>query len=214
MKIFLRVTPVLIKLKYFRMKRILLCLMMFFAFQAYAQQMTEIPDVLTVIHSRKSVRQYTDQKVERNKLETLVRAGMAAPTAVNRQPWAFIVIDSREILDRLADELGGNRILKAAPSAIVVCGDLNKALQSVPDYWVQDCSAATQNILLAAEGIGLGAVWMGVFPREERISAVSKVCNLPEYLIPLNVIAIGYPTGVEQPKDKWKPENLYWNSFE
>lgn len=184
------------------------------AFQIFAQSVHEVPDVLTVIHSRKSVRQYTEQKVERDMLEILVRAGMAAPTAVNRQPWAFIAIDSREILDFLSEELGGNKILKAAPSAIVVCGDLNKALQNLPDYWVQDCSAATQNILLAAEGVGLGAVWIGIFPREERIKAVSKVCRLPENLIPLNVIAIGCPTGVEQPKDKWKPENVFWNTYE
>jgi nitroreductase len=180
----------------------------------YSQLPSEIPDVLTVIHSRKSVRQYTDQKVSREQLETLVRAGMAAPTAMNRQPWAFIAIDSREILDSLAAELGGNKILLGAPSAIVVCGDLNKAVPSLPDYWVQDCSAATQNILLAAEGIGLGAVWIGIFPREERVSAVKKVTHLPEHLVPLNIIAIGYPTGSEQPKDKWKPENLFWNVWE
>ncbi len=196
------------------MKMIIILICMLFVVQMNAQNIPDVPDVLTVIHSRKSVRQYTGQKVERDKLEILLRAGMAAPTAVNRQPWSFIAIDSREVLDRLAVELGGNRILKDAPAAIIVCGDLTKALTSVPDYWVQDCSAAAQNILLAAEGIGLGAVWMGIFPREERINAVKKVCLLPDHLIPLNVIAIGYPTGAEQPKDKWKPENVYWNLYE
>ena len=175
---------------------------------------TEIEDVLTVIHSRKSVRAYTDGKVSKEQLETLVRAGMAAPTAMNRQPWAFVAIDDRDILDMLSEELGNNTILKSASAAIVVCGNLNKAPQNLPDYWVQDCSAATQNILLATEGIKLGAVWIGVFPRENRIDAVKNVLNLPEYLVPLNVIAIGYPTGVETPKDKWLLENLIWNKYE
>jgi nitroreductase len=196
------------------MKNITSLLCLLFALQCFPQLETEIPDVLTVIHSRKSVRQFTDEQVSREQLEILVRAGMAAPTAMNRQPWAFIAIDSREVLDALADELNGNAILKRATAAIVVCGDLSKAIPSVPDYWVQDCSAAAQNILLAVEGIGLGAVWIGIFPRDERINAVKKVAKLPEHLTPLNVIAIGYPTGVEEPKDKWKTENMFWNSWE
>ncbi len=194
------------------MKNLIALILIAFALQSTAQ--SEIPDVLTVIHSRKSVRQFTEQEVSRDKLEILVRAGMAAPTAMNKQPWAFVAIDSREVLDLLSEELGNNPILKRAPAAIVVCGDLNKAVPSVPDYWVQDCSAATQNILLAVEGIGLGAVWIGIFPRDERVEAVRKVTKLPEHLIPLNVIAIGYPTGAEQPKDKWKPENMFWNVWE
>ena len=196
------------------MKNVILLLFFVLTTGAFAQEQSEIPDVLTAIHSRKSVRQFTAEQVSREKLEILVRAGMAAPTAMNRQPWAFIAIDSREILDKLSVELNNNAILLRATAAIVVCGDLNKAVPSLPDYWVQDCSAATQNILLAVEGIGLGAVWIGIFPRDERVNAVKKVTALPEHLIPLNVIAIGYPTGVEQPKDKWKEENLFWNMYE
>jgi nitroreductase len=196
------------------MKKFIILIFIAFAFESFAQNQSDIPDVLTVIHSRKSVRQFTDEQVSREQLEILVRAGMAGPTAMNRQPWAFIAIDNRDVLDALSDELNGNAILKRATAAIVVCGDLSKAIPSVPDYWVQDCSAAAQNILLAVEGIGLGAVWIGIFPRDERMNAVKKVAKLPDHLIPLNVIAIGYPTGVEEPKDKWKTENMFWNSWE
>jgi nitroreductase len=196
------------------MKKIIIFIFIALAFESFAQHQSDIPDVLTVIHSRKSVRQFTDEKVGRDRLEILVRAGMAAPTAMNRQPWAFIAIDSRDVLNELAEQLGGNKILKNAQAAVIVCGDLTKAVTSLPDYWIQDCSAAAQNILLAAEGTGLGAVWIGIFPREERVNAVKMVTQLPEHLIPLNVIAIGFPTGAEQPKNKWKPENLFWNVYE
>jgi len=196
------------------MKKLIVLLCIALSLATYSQEQSEIPDVLTVIHSRKSVRQFTAEPVSRDKIEILLRAGMAAPTAMNKQPWAFIAIDSREILDKLSEELNNNAILLRATAAIVVCGDLNKAVASLPDYWVQDCSAATQNILLAVEGIGLGAVWIGIFPREERVNAVKKVTALPEHLIPLNIIAIGYPTGAEQPKDKWKEENVFWNMYE
>ena len=134
------------------MKRVLFFTFVFFVASAvFSQTYSDVPDVLTVIHSRKSVRKFTEQQVSREQLETLVKAGMAAPTAVNKQPWAFIAIDDREILDQLAEQLGGNKNLMNACAAIVVCGDLQKAVESLPDYWVQDCSAATQNILLAAD---------------------------------------------------------------
>lgn len=174
----------------------------------------DIPDVISVIHSRKSVRQFTDQKVDRDKLEVLLRAGMAAPTAVNKQPWFFVAIDDKETLNSLSEFMNNNPILKRAQAAIIVCGDMNKVFERQPSYWIQDCSAATQNILLATEGIGLGAVWIGVFPNEDRVDMVRNALNLPENLIPLSVIAIGYPTGVEQPKDKWKEENIQWNKFD
>lgn len=164
---------------------------------------------IATIHERKSVRHFTNEKVSDDQLEVLLRAGMAAPTAVNKQPWAFIAITDKEILSKLEADLPYAKMLSQASAAIVVCGDLNKAIK-VDDYWIQDCSAATQNILLAAESIGIGAVWTGVYPREERIETVKQVLNLPEHIVPLNVIPIGYPTGEDTPKDKWKPENVSW----
>lgn len=167
---------------------------------------------LEVIHARKSVRSYTDRQVSRGQVDTLIKAGMAAPTARNVQPWFFVAIDDRALLDSLAEALPYAKMLTKASVAIVVCGDTIKATEGKTlGYWQQDCSAATQNVLLAAEAMGLGAVWTGVYPNLERASAVSSILKLPEHIKPLAVIPVGYPGGNEQPKDKWKPENMRWN---
>lgn len=163
--------------------------------------------------TRTSVRAYTDQPVEAGTVEQLLRAGMAAPTAANRQPWAFVVLTEREQIDQLAEVQAG-RILASAPLAIVVCGDMEKALEGTGrDYWIQDTSAATENILLAAHALGLGAVWTGVYPNPERTAAVSEALGLPEQIIPLCVIAAGYPAETPEPKDKWKPENVHYGRW-
>lgn len=160
------------------------------------------------IMTRTSIRSWEDKSVEPAKVEMLLRAGMAAPTAVNRQPWHFIVLDKRESIDLLASGRGGGMVRKA-PLAIVVCGDMTKALDGVArEYWVQDASAATENILLAANAIGLGAVWTGVYPITERVDAVKTALKLDEHLVPLCTILIGYPHENPEPKDKWKPENV------
>lgn len=178
------------------------------------QKMNSENHTLEIIHQRKSVRNFTDEKVSKEQLESLVKAGMAAPTAVNKQPWAFIAIDDRATLDQLGDALPYAKMAKKASAAIIVCGDLSKALQDwEQEFWIQDCSAATQNILLAAESMGLGAVWTAAYPAKDRMASVIDILNLPEHIIPLNVIPIGYPTGVEQPKDKWKPENMHWQKW-
>lgn len=170
--------------------------------------------VLSVIHNRKSVRSFIPQKeVSKDDLTTLVKAGMAAPTAVNKQPWAFVVVTERTMLDSLTTGLPYAQMLKEAGAAIVVCGDLNKALESFSEFWVQDCSAATENILLAAEAMDLGAVWTGVYPAMDRAKFVQDVLGLPETIIPLNVIPIGHPSGETMPKDKWKEENLHWERW-
>lgn len=169
-------------------------------------------EILKVIHSRKSVRHFTEQAISNKHIELLLRAGMAAPTAVNRQPWAFYVVTNRKTLDALGEALPYAKMLHQAQVAIVVCGDMDKA-GNLKDqgYWVQDCSAATQNVLLAAESLGLGAVWTAVYPYDDRTKVVIESLNLPEKHLPLNVIPIGYPTGEDQPKDKWNPENIFWD---
>lgn len=169
---------------------------------------------LETILTRSSVRAYTSQPVEEEKIELMLRAAMAAPTAVNKQPWAFIVVDDRAVLDSLAARLPFARMAAKAPLAIVVCGDLDKALTEVDrNYWVQDCSAATENLLLAAHSLGLGAVWTGVTPREERIAVVRELLSIPQHLVPLNVIPIGYPSGANKPKEKYDVSNIYRNKF-
>ena len=170
--------------------------------------------VLESIHARTSIRSYLPKEVEEKKVEQLLRAAMAAPTATNKQPWAFIVIKEKEVLNELGSTLPYAKMTKEAPLAIVVCGDLTKAISGAgSDYWVQDASAATENLLLAAQGLGLGAVWTGVYPIKERVKEVQKILHLPEYIIPLNVVPVGYPAENPLPKDKWKPENVHYNRW-
>lgn len=169
---------------------------------------------LETIMTRTSVRKYADKPVEKEKIDAMLRAGMAAPTAVNKQPWHFVVINDKAKLNELAAANPRAKMLLTAPLAIVVCGDMTKALQGKgQEYWIQDCSAATENILLAAHAQGLGTVWTGVYPMDDRIQPLSKTLKLPETVIPLCTIVIGYPAEQPKPKDKWKPENISYNEY-
>lgn len=171
--------------------------------------------VINNILKRTSVRSYEDRAVESEKVEKLLRAGMAAPTAVNKQPWHFIVVTDKNQLQKLSEANPNAGMAAKAPLTIVVCGDMDKALEGdAREFWVQDCSAATENILLAATGMGLGAVWTGTYPSKERCAAVADVLRLPDTLIPLNTIVIGYPDTEPTPKDKWKKENVSYNVYE
>lgn len=169
--------------------------------------------VMNCVFTRKSVRSFTDQPVAQETLVELARAGMAAPSARNLQPWAFIIVTERKVLDLLAERLPYAKMLFEAPAAIIVCGDLSKAGDGPEGYWVQDCSAATENILIAAEALGLGAVWTGVHPRPERVSIVKEILAIPDQVVPLNVIPIGYTKGEHHPKDKFKETNLHWQRW-
>ena len=170
--------------------------------------------VLDNIHARTSIRSYQPKEVEDEKIEQLLRAAMAAPTATNRQPWAFIVIRDKETMNELGSTLPYAKMVKDAPLAIAVCGDLTKAISGAGiEYWVQDASAASENLLLAAQALGLGAVWTGVYPIDERVKEVQKILQLPEQIVPLNVIPIGYPAENPLPKDKWKPENVHYDRW-
>lgn len=181
--------------------------------KAKEQDSSEV--VINNILKRTSVRSYEDRAVESEKVEKLLRAGMAAPTAVNKQPWHFIVVTDKNQLQKLSEANPNAGMAAKAPLAIVVCGDMDKALEGdAREFWVQDCSAATENILLAATGMGLGAVWTGTYPSKERCAAVADVLRLPETLIPLNTIVIGYPDTESTPKDKWKKENISYNVYE
>lgn len=179
-----------------------------------AQQRTESDAQAAInnIMTRTSIRQYTNEPVSKADIETMLRAGMAAPTAVNKQPWHFVVVTDKAKLKALSG--GRGRMLEQCAVAIVVCGDMEKAMPGkAKEYWIQDCSAATENILLAANALGLGAVWTGVYPMEDRMGAVSKAMKLPETIVPLCTIVIGHPAEQPKPKDKWKPENVSYNEF-
>ena len=171
--------------------------------------------VIDAIMTRTCIRRFTDQPVDQSLVDQLLRAGMAAPSAMNRQPWHFVVINSRDVLDRIAESSQQPEILHQAEVAIVVCGNLQKTLEGqVADYWVDDTSAASQNILLAAHALSLGAVWMGGYPNKVRYMSLQSVLGLPEHIVPLNLIAIGYPAEHKAPKDKYSPANVSYNRYE
>lgn len=167
------------------------------------------------ILTRTSVRQFDPARsISADTVETLLRAAMAAPTAVNKQPWQFIVLDKRESIDSLSQYLPYAKMLEHAPLAIVTCGDLTQAIEGEGEpYWIQDVSAATENLLLAAHALGLGAVWTGVYPIADRVEGVRKALSMPDSIVPLAVVPIGYPAIDQAPKDKWKPEKVHYNKF-
>ncbi len=168
--------------------------------------------VLDNIATRTSIRDYEARPVEKEKIEKMLRAAMAAPTAMNKQPWHFVVVDQRNVLDALAGANPYAKMLKKAPLAIVVCGNTDKMIEGGGrDFWIQDASAATENLLLAAHAMGLGAVWTGAYQSEERCISISKVLSLSDNLIPLNMIVVGYPAEQPQPKQKFKEENMSYN---
>jgi nitroreductase len=167
-------------------------------------------DALTVILNRTSVRDYIDKPLENGILEKLLRAGMAAPSASDKRPWAFIVTDDRDQLNKLAESHPYAKMLTKASIAIVVCGIPHESMIGLASqYWIQDCSAATQNILLAAHALDLGSVWIGVHPIPERVAFVRSVFNIPEDVIPLNVISIGYPKEQPRPKNKFDMNKIH-----
>ena len=161
------------------------------------------------IMTRSSIRAYTSREVTPQQIDTLLRAAMAAPTARDCRPWKFVVITDRAILDTIAASKPNFSMAAEAQAAIVVCGDMTKAMEGDGrDYWIQDCSAAPENLLLAANALGLGAVWCGVYPVAERVTFVRSLLGLPSDLIPLNIIPIGYPKAEATPKQKYDPANI------
>ena len=186
-----------------------------------AQESSE-PSALDVIMSRKSVRSYTDQALSDAQIETLLKAAMAAPTGMNAQPWRFVVVRDQAVKNELAGPRGG--MVAEAPCVIVVCGQTTmsrppfgqqggEAVEMENSLWPEDCAAATENLLLAAEALGLGAVWTGCYPLPDRQPAVKAALGLPANVEPFAVVPVGYPAGDDQPKDKWKPENIHYDRW-
>ena len=157
------------------------------------------------IFERKSVRSFEDKTVSKDTLELLVKAGMAAPSAMNRQPWQFFVSTDKAKMDSLNARLPYAKMLKEAAAAIVVLGN-----PEISKLWMYDCSACTQNVLLAAESLGLGAVWTAAFPYDDRVNAIKEVYEIPDPWLPLALIPVGYPKGDHQPKDKWDPAKVHY----
>lgn len=163
-------------------------------------------DTLKAIFTRRSYRKYKSGEVSEEQIDQILRAAMYAPSARNKQPWHFIVIRRRDLLDALGTRHPYGKMLTEVNTAILVCGDLT--LEESESYLLQDCAAATQNILLASHVLGLGSVWMGIQPREDRVAAVRELMNLPDHIFPVSLIAIGFPDESKEFPERFLPERI------
>ena len=182
------------------------------------------PGALDVMMTRTSIRSFTGEPVSQEQLETLLKAGMAAPTAMNSQPWRFVVVTDREKVSQVFGSGFRGEMFNNAGAVIVVCGESTSLRKPFgqPDapevemdnmFWFEDCSAAAENILLAAHALGLGAVWTAGYPAMERAKPIAEALGIPEKVIPLCIIPVGVPAETPAPKDKWNPNHIHWNQW-
>ena len=168
-------------------------------------------EFLEILKSRRSIRHFSNQAVSDELITKILQAAFSAPSAGNQQPWHFVVITDRKVLDQIPSVHPYAKMITEAAAAIVVCGDLQ--LDKHKGFWVQDCSAATMNILLAVHSLGLGGVWCGCYPREDRVKGLKKLLQLPESVIPLALVPIGYSAETKGPEDRYKHERVHANSW-
>jgi len=164
---------------------------------------------LKFIFSRRSVRKYEKREIPEEMFTDLFEAAMAAPSAVAKDPWHFILIRDRKILDRIVEILPNGQMLRQAPAAVIVCGDINKANLKEVSYMLQDLSAAVENILLAATALGLGSCWLGMHPRPDRMDPIRNLFSLPENIIPMCGVALGWPAEQPEPRTRYNPERIH-----
>lgn len=168
-------------------------------------------ELMEAILNRRSIRQYEKKKIEQEKIDTILKAAMYAPSAMNYQSWEFVVIDNPDLFTRIHSIITHAEMLKGAALAILVCGDKNK--EKYVEYNVQNCSAATQNLLLAAHSEGIGAVWVAVYPNEEVTAGIKKLFNLPENIIPFTLVAMGYPAEAKETEERFFREKIHLNTW-
>jgi nitroreductase len=168
-------------------------------------------DIIKTIMTRRSVRNFTPEPVSDEDLNTLLRAGMQAPSGGNEQPWHFIVIDDQALLHAVPEFHPHTKMLLEAPLAILVCSE--RKLEKHRALWLQDCSAATENILLAAHGLGLGAVWLGIFPVAERVAGMQALLNMPDDIRPVSLVAVGHPASQPEPTDRFQESRVHHNRW-
>lgn len=168
---------------------------------------------LNFIFSRRSVRKYENREIPEDLFQDLFEAAMAAPSAVAKDPWHFLLIRDRKMLDRITGILPHGQMLKQAPAAVIVCGDINKAHSNELSYMLQDLSAAVENILLAATALGLGSCWLGMHPRPERIAGIKKLFTLPENIVPMCGIALGWPADQPGPRTRFQPDRVHYEKW-
>jgi len=168
-------------------------------------------DIFEVLHTRRSIRKYKDQDVPDDLLDKILAAAMMAPSAGNQQPWQFIIITEATQKEKMATVHPYVNMVRTAPVAILVCGDLTR--EKFEGFWPQDCSAAMENLLLAAHGSGLGAVWTGIYPLEERIKQFRKICLLPEHIIPFGLAVLGWPDHNPAAAERFDSERIHSNEW-
>ena len=189
------------------LKLILVTLITMVSMTGFAQENAALEN----IHARKSVRDYTQEPVSPEQVETILKAAMAAPSGRNLQPWRFVVVREQATKDKLA--VGFNKMIAKAPVVIVICGQTTKKDGEPNNNWKADCAAATENLLLAAESLGLGAVWTACYPYEDRMIPAIEALGLPKDIKPYCIVPVGHPAGNDKPKDKWKPENIHYEKW-
>ncbi|MGD9938072.1 MAG: nitroreductase family protein [Methanoregulaceae archaeon] len=168
-------------------------------------------ETLDAIRTRRSVRRYLPDPVDESTLRSLLEAAMLAPSAANEQPWQFVVIDDRSMLDSIPSFSPYASAVRGAPLGILVCADTRSL--AVPGFWVQDCSAAVENLLLAAHALGLGAVWTGVYPLEDRVTGFVQHCRLPDGVVPVAFVVLGHPADHPSPEGRFRPDRVHRNGW-
>jgi nitroreductase len=167
---------------------------------------------MNAIFKRRSIRKYREEKISDEDITLLLRAAMSAPSAGNEQPWEFIVVRNRESMIKITEFHPFSQMLHQADTAIIICG--NRNYHKYPtDVWVQDCSAATENILIQAADMGIGAVWLGVYPRPERIAGLKELFALPEEVTPVSIVSLGYPAEEKKEADRFRPERVHYEKW-
>ena len=172
-----------------------------------------VDERLGFILERRSIRAYKPGEVSQEIIQKLLEAAMAAPSAAGKDPWRFVVIRQRETLAQIAEALPNGQMLRDAALGVAVCGDLEAAHDRQLSYLLQDCSAAIQNLLLCAHILGLGACWLGVHPREQRIKALKEILALPASVVPVSCVSIGYPAEDLKPRTRFNPDYVHWDRW-
>ncbi len=168
-------------------------------------------DALEAIFTRRSIREYTDKNIDDGTIRTLIEAGCSAPSAANQQPWHFIVIDDQDILNKIPGFHKRAKFITKAKKAILICADKN--LEKFKGYWPIDCSAATQNMLICARALGLGACWVGIYPQENRIKELKDILDLPESVIPFSIISLGHTDKEQKKVERYKEDRIHLNKW-
>jgi nitroreductase len=170
-------------------------------------------DLFEAIHTRRSIRAFTDEPVSEADMDVILRAAMAAPSAGNAQPWHFVVLTDRAVMDAVPDIHPHAAMIRQAPVAVAVAAELAQEKYPGFGYWTLDCSAAVENMLLAARGLGIGSVWCGIYPRSERMEGLKKLLGLPEGVQAHALVVFGHPAQEFKRVDRFKPERIHANRW-